>query len=203
MKYKFIMISLGLLLLFTWRSRLDQISYQSAPISLADSNGLTTPKGHQIKFIEKNASYFLQWKQGDEMKTLDYSFSTIEEGNGRTPRFVEESRDYIHLRAGCGNPCWIGIFLPLYKQGQPIIINEYMAVDLKNGLVASIRDSNIEIVNLRTSWKRVYNPGICDAAFLGYCIDKAYFENGKLMYSWIPDTTDATKSKVMKEIKIK
>ena len=82
--------------------------------------------------------------QDNQLKTLDSAYYSIEEGQAWTPVFVQENEDYIVLQAGCGSPCWIGIFLPLHNNDQPKVINEYLAFNLKSALVASINNDSIE-----------------------------------------------------------
>jgi hypothetical protein len=163
-----------------------------------------TPKGRKIIFVVKNNKYFIQWQQEDSLKTLNYPFDFIEEGNSSFPRFMEENEDYVLLRSGCGNPCWFGIFLPLYKAGQPKIVHEYIAVDLNSDLVASVKSSDsIEVLNLRTFDRQYIYPGKCESAFLGYCIDTAYFKEKYLHYVWTSETYINSNIRENKEFKIK
>lgn len=149
---------------------------------------ISTPNGHIIKLGRKGENFYLQWMQDNQLKTLDSAYYSIEEGQAWTPVFVQENEDYIVLQAGCGSPCWIGIFLPLHNNDQPKVINEYLAFNLKSALVASINNDSIEIINLKSSSKNSYYPGKCESAFPGYCIDTSYIKDNKFIYSWTPET---------------
>jgi hypothetical protein len=109
-----------------------------------------TPKGRVIRFRQVGKEFYLQWEVNNKIQTLDYPF-LVDGADAWLPRLKSENENYLFFRAGCGNPCWIGIFLPLYKNGQPEIIHEYIAADLSKELVAAVTSADsIEIINLRT-----------------------------------------------------
>jgi hypothetical protein len=146
-----------------------------------------TPMGRVVKFKRIDKEFYLQWESDDTLRTLDYPF-LVNGADAWLPRLVSENENYLFFRAGCGSPCWIGIFLPLYKNGHPEVIHEYIATDIDNNLVASVNYDSIEIINLRTLQKQYFKPGNCESAFLSYCIDKAYFKDNALYYCWSPKT---------------
>jgi len=146
-----------------------------------------TPNGCVVKFKQIDKEYYLQWESNNTTHTLDYPFQ-VDGADAWVPRFKSENKKYLFFRAGCGNPCWIGIFLPLYKNGQPVVISEYIAIDIENNLVASVSSDSIEITNLRTLRKQYFKPGNCESAFPGYCITDAYFKDNVLYYNWTATT---------------
>ena len=167
-------------------------------------DNFTTPNGQRIQFFVKDSAYYMQWKQADSIKTVDYTFDLVEGGNSSFPILVTENKNYVLLRHGCGSPCWNGFFLPLYKEGSSFIINNYLAYDLDKELVAYINDKDsLEIYNLRTSTKQTIYLEKCESAFKGYCIDTAYFQNNYFHYSWTPETYINSNKSQKRKIKLK
>lgn len=154
-----------------------------------------TPQGYAVKFKQVNNQFYLQWETNDSLRTVDYPFP-VGCADARLPKLKSENKNYLVMRAGCGNPCWVGFFLPLNRNARPAIIHEYIAFDLNNHLVASINIDSIEITNLITLKKQCFKPGNCESAFIGYCVDKAYFKNNILYYNWTPQTR-MNKSKII------
>src|ERR1035437_3714439 len=104
----------------------------------------------KLKIIN-DSCYVVQWGNSLKLKTCP---DTLHVDGHETwiPEFIAENKDYVVLRQGCGNPCWVGYFLPLNDSVKPRYIHEYLDYDLKNNLVAFIKGDNIiEIVNLKTS----------------------------------------------------
>lgn len=163
-------------------------------------DNFTTPFGQEIQFLVKDNKYYVQWRQSDSLMTLDYPFDLIENGHVSFPAFVAENKNYILLRTGCGNPCWLGLFLPLDKNNSAEIVNEYISFDLNSDVVAYIlsRDS-IAILNLRTHDKQYFSPGKCESVFPGYCIDTSYFKNKSFYYAWTPEIGVKNKKTKIKE----
>jgi len=151
---------------------------------IKDTIILKTPSGRFVNLSREAGNFYVEWLQGNELMKLDSAFNDIERGHAWTPRFIIENENYIVLRAGCGNPCWAGIFLPLYKGGLAKVISEYIAINLDSELVAAIKGDSIEVMNLRSMKNQITYLGKCESAFHGYCIDTAYFEGHKLIYEW-------------------
>jgi hypothetical protein len=162
----------------------------------------TTPSGQEILFLVKDNKYYVQWRQSDSLRTLDYPFDLIENGHVSFPSFVAESKNYILLNSGCGSPCWLGLFLPLDKNASPEIVNEYISFDLNAGVVAHISGADsISILNLKTHSKQFFYPSKCEAVFPGECIDTAYFKDKTFYYAWTSETSfDDKKAKIRKYI---
>jgi hypothetical protein len=170
---------------------------------LPDLSDIKTPKGHLIKFKKTDKVFYIQWQTNDSLRTLDYPFD-LNGADAWFPRLIDENEDYLLLKAACGNPCWIGIFLPLYKKGIPQIVHEYIAVDLNSDLVASINDTDsIEILNLKTSRRQSFNPGKCESSFPGGCMDTAYFKDNIFYYNWTEDTNKNSKKSKQRQYKLK
>jgi hypothetical protein len=160
-----------------------------------------TPLGAILKLkIINDSSYVVQWGNSFKLKTCP---DTLHLDGHETwiPEFIAENKDYIVLRQGCGNPCWVGYFLPLNDTIKPRYIHEYLDYDLKNNLVAFIKGDNIiEIINLKTSLKEDHATLSCTSAFLGYCIDSLSVKDKILKYKWFPKTTmDSKKGNWIKE----
>ena len=164
----------------------------------------TTPSGSKIKFTIKKEKYFLQWKNQKRYQTLNYPFE-LNGAESHKPKFIAESKDYILMRASCGNPCWIGAFLPKKSKNKPIIINEYFAYDLDKSYVCYLNSTteNLEILNLQTSTIQTIKTEYCSSAFKGYCIDTIYFSGKKLYYKWNCKNDSTSKNNELKEINIK
>lgn len=177
-----------------------KINYQNAPTSFK------TPKGRQIKFKIIDKYFYVQWDdKNNALQTLDYKFE-INGADAWTPRFISENDSYIFLRAGCGNPCWLGIFLPLYKDGRPEIIHEYLTYNLDKHYVAYINfgKDSLEVLNLKTSKKQTFPTDKCVSTFTNYCIDTMYFKDNFLYYKWNADTyINSKKSGQTKRVTIK
>jgi hypothetical protein len=148
-----------------------------------------TPNGVFIKLkINNDSTYLIQW--GDSLNLRTYPQRFEWDGHeSRIPRFIDENKDFVVMRQSCGNPCWIGYFLPLIDSLEPRSINEYLDFDLNNNLVASIKETNIiEIVNLKSNLTEDHKTKGCVSAFLGYCLDSLSIRDKTLKYKWIPTT---------------
>jgi len=151
---------------------------------------MKTPLGRSIKLkLINDSSYMIQW--GDSLKLKTYPQTFLLDGHKTwIPQYISENKDFIVMRQGCGNPCWVGYFLPINDSLKPHTIHEYLDFDLDNNLVASIKDSNIiEVKNLKTNSIENHILNGCNSVFLGYCIDSLTIKNGILKYNWIPKTT--------------
>ncbi len=137
--------------------------------------------------IVNDSSYLLQWGNSLNLKTFPDTFN-LDGHETYIPKFIDENEDYIVMRKGCGNPCWIGYFLPINDSIKPISIYEYLDYDLENNLVAYINGNSIEIVNLKSKQTEVHGTKDCISAFIGYCIDSLSIKNRILSYKWIPET---------------
>lgn len=138
--------------------------------------------------VVTDSTYHIQWGDSLNLKTYPDLFP-MDGYETRIPLFIAENSDYIVMRQGCGNACWVGYFLPLKESLQPEMIHEYLDYDLDNGLVAFVKDtSTIEIVNLKTGQTEDHQTDGCTSAFPGYCIDSLSIKNRILKYKWIPDT---------------
>ena len=128
--------------------------------------------GTILKFkIINDSCYVVQWGNSLKLKTCP---DTLHLDGHETwiPEFIAENKDYIVLRQGCGNPCWVGYFLPLNDSVKPRYIHEYLDYDLKNDLVAFINNkNNIGIINLRTGLTEDHKTKNRTSVFPGYCLD--------------------------------
>jgi hypothetical protein len=151
---------------------------------------ITTPLGGIIKHkITNDTSYVIEWGKSSNMRTFPDTFR-LDGHDSWMPRFIAENKNYIVLKAGCGNPCWTGYFLPIDKSIKPQKYPEYLYFDLDNHLVVYIKESDIiEIINLKTGKNEYHKLGNCESVFPGYCIDSLSIKNKTLRYKWIPETT--------------
>jgi hypothetical protein len=153
----------------------------------------------KLKIIN-DSCYIVQW--GNSLK-LNTCPDTLHLDGHETwiPELIAENKDYIVLRQGCGNPCWVGYFLPLNESDTPRYIHEYLDFNLKNNLVAFIKSDNIiEIVNLKTSLTEDHKTKNCTSAFPGYCIDSLSVKDKILKYKWFPKANkDSKKGILIKE----
>jgi hypothetical protein len=204
LKILFIVLTFGLYACNTTQDKISDYLTSKKEINLNHPGNFTTPNGQEIRFLVKDSKYNVQWRQGDSLKTLNYFFNLAEGGHTSFPSLIAENKNYVLLRSGCGNPCWLGLFLPLYKGGKPQIVNEYIAFDLNSDLVAFISNTDsIAILNLKKFDKQYFNPGKCESAFPGYCIDTAYFKNNTFYYSWNSETTIRSKKAKIKEFALR
>jgi hypothetical protein len=166
---------------------------------------IKTPNGQIIKFkLINDSSYLVQWGDSLDLKTFP---DTIYMDNHESwiPTFIAENKDYIVMSCSCGNPCWVGYFLPLRDSTKPKSIHEYLDFDIDNDLVAYIKDSkSIEIINLKSNQTEIHKLNDCSSAFPGYCIDSLSIKNRTLKYKWIPETTINSEKGdlIMEKIKI-
>lgn len=140
----------------------------------------------RLKIVD-DSTYYIQWGNSTKMKTFPEKFN-LEGAEAWIPRLIYENNDYLVMRGGCGNPCWVGYFLPLHEGSKPQMIHEYLGYDLENHLVAYVSDNSIEILNLKTNSIEVHKTKGCVSAFIGYCIDSLSIKNRTLKYKWIPDS---------------
>jgi len=159
------------------------------------------PLGTILKLkIINDSSYIVQWGNSLKLKTCPDTL-LLDGHETWMPKLIAENKDYIVLRQECGNPCWVGYFLPLNDSIKPQYIHEYLDFDLKNNLVAFIKGDNIiEILNLKTGLTEDHKTKNCTSAFLGYCIDSLSIKDKILKYKWFPKTNmDSNKGNWIKE----
>jgi len=170
-------------------------SSRFSPDYLGYLKTIKTPAGKIIKYKLMNDScYCLQWGDSMNLKTLPDTFY-MDNHETWIPKFITENTNYIVMRNSCGNPCWVGYFLPLHDSVKPVSIHEYLDFDIENDIVAYIKDSNsIEILNLKTRQTETHKFSDCNSAFPGYCIDSLSIKNKILKYKWIPETLINSKS---------
>jgi hypothetical protein len=163
-----------------------------------------TSFGNIIKYkVINDSSYQIQWGDSIDLKIYPETFH-LDGHAGWVPHYIADNKDYIVLRQSCGNPCWIGYFLPISDTIKPHAISEYLDFDLDNNLVASIKYPNlIEIINLRTNCTEKYIINGCNSAFIGYCIDSLSIKNKVLKYNWIPKTIMDSNNYITRIEKIK
>lgn len=162
---------------------------------------IRTPLGITIRFkIINDSSFLIQWGHPLNLKTFPDTLK-LDVHEAWIPRYIAENKDYIVLRQGCGNPCWVGYFLPLNDSIKEQTIHEYLDFDLSNNLVAWIKGTNvIEIVNLKTKMNEEHKINGCGSSFLGYCIDSLSIKDKTLKYKWFPKTKfDSERGIIMKE----
>lgn len=148
-----------------------------------------TPIGRYIRFkIINKSRYIMQWGDSINLRMYPDTFYLDGLSNG-IPLFIEENKDYIVMKSGCGSPCWVGYFLPLNNITEPFAAHEYLGYDLNDNLVSFVKDSNvISVYNIKS--KQIENHVIngCTSAFIGYCIDSLSIKKKVLKYKWYPDT---------------
>ena len=164
---------------------------------------IKTPLGITIEFkIIEESRYIIQWGNSMNLRTLPDTFN-LDGHETWIPKFIDESKDYIVLRKGCGNPCWIGYFLPTNDSIKPVSVNDYLGYNLDDNLIAYINDNSIEVIDLKTRKTETHKMEGCNSAFLGYCIDSLSIKNRTLIYKWIPETLIKSKESKLKTEKIK
>lgn len=151
---------------------------------IPEKTEVKTPKGNSFRFKTKGTKFLLQWRQGDQFKTLDYTFDT-EGADSWLPYLVEENQDFLVVRAGCGSPCWTGFFLPLKNKLSVAIINGYIAYDLYNNYVAYFNKADdLEVLNLKNGKTQSWETQTCKFLFKNPCIDTLYFRKNSVYYKW-------------------
>lgn len=162
-----------------------------------DLSPITTRRGTTIRFIPADSTYSISWTRNKKRNILQDERFRLEGADGWFPRIQDEHKDYIVMSAGCGNPCWYGIFLPLYGTGKARVIGSYLGYDLDQHYVAcfdcSGKSGAIAVLNLKTSRRERFRTGHCRSAFAPYCIDTLYFKGKSLYYRWMPGTAMAGK----------
>jgi len=156
---------------------------------LSNLKTIQTPNGQTIKYkLINDSCYLLQWGNSLDLKTLQDTFF-MDNHESWIPKFITENKNYIVMRQSCGNPCWVGYFLPLNGSTKPTSLHEYLDFDIENDLVAYIKDSKvIEIINLKSRETETHNLKDCTSAFPGYFIDSLSIKHRTLKYKWIPET---------------
>lgn len=148
---------------------------------------LTTPNGNVFKYRTYEGIFQLQWNQKGKWKHCEYKF-VVNGPEAHKPKFIAENDKYVLLRAGCGNPCWIGFFFPLNEGANATIVNEYVAYDLNQDYVVSISNENkLQLLNLKTHQFETIKTPKCESAFSPYCIDTIYFQKKQLKFKWKTD----------------
>lgn len=170
-----------------------------------DLTDVKTALGHIIKYKRTGDSFQVQWFQNGQLKTLTGCEFQVCSADAWIPRFKSENENYLLLKAGCGNPCWMGFFLPLNGDQQPNVIHEYLAYDLDQNYVAQINYDldSIEVLNLKSNKTQRFKTGNCKSAFKGYCFDTMYFDKKCLKYSWDSAVDWSSKTKRIIKLKLK
>jgi hypothetical protein len=169
-----------------------------------DLSDITTPHGNPIKFKRNGDNFQVQWVQNSRLKTFtEYEFE-VYGANSWLPRFQDENQEYVLMRAGCGSPCWLGLFLPLTGDRSAKLIHEYLAYDLDQNYVAFLADDSdsLEVLNLKSARSERFKLATCKAAFKGWCIDTIFFEGQTLKFSWDSVVNWQKKEKALKKLKI-
>mgnify|MGYP001171527670 CR=1 FL=1 len=212
MRFFLIVLVLGLLTSCNQKKRID--STLKSDSLIVDSKyvkntwnnyfrPIKTPLGITIEFkIIEESRYIIQWGNSMNLRTLPDTFN-LDGHETWIPKFIDESKDYIVLRKGCGNPCWIGYFLPTNDSIKPVSVNDYLGYNLDDNLIAYINDNSIEVIDLKTRKTETHKMEGCNSAFLGYCIDSLSIKNRTLIYKWIPETLIKSKESKLKTEKIK
>lgn len=163
-----------------------------------------TPLGaiFRLKIIT-DSTYVIQWGDSLSLKTFPVAFY-LDGHETWIPKFIDENKDYIVMRQGCGNPCWIGYFLPLDDSIKPGMFHEYLDYDLNNNLIVYVKSSKIiGITNIKTDQIEDHKIEGCTSVFLGYCIDSLTIKNRILKFKWISDTIKNSQKGDFKTEKIK
>lgn len=151
--------------------------------------------------IANDSTFYMQWGNLSKMRTFPEKFN-LSGVEAWIPRLIDENKDYLVMRQGCGNPCWVGYFLPKNENTKPHMIHEYLGYDLENHLVAYINDNSIDILNLRDNSVEVHKTRGRTSAFIGYCIDNLSLKKGTLKYIWYPDSWINSKKGILVSEKI-
>ena len=191
MKYIMILLSFFLMIPCSHGKHSDAIKAASrfSQEYLSNLKTVKTPNGQVIKYkLINDSCYLVQWGDSLDLKTFPDIFF-MDNHESWIPKFIAENKDYIVMRQSCGNPCWVGYFLPLHGSTKPTSLHEYLDFDIDNDLVVYIKDSKtIEIINLKSRETETHNLNNCTSAFPGYCIDSLSIKFKTLKYKWIPDT---------------
>jgi hypothetical protein len=160
-------------------------------------------KGLTIKYkIINNSRYILQWGDSDYERTLTDTFY-LDGLETAIPWLIKENDKYVVLESGCGNPCWVGYFIPKDTLIQPLIVHEFLGYNIDDDLVAFVKDTYVlEIINIKTKRTQDIILKGCASAFLGYCIDSLTIEHKIVNYKWTPDTYIESKNGHIKRVKI-
>lgn len=141
----------------------------------------------KFKFIS-DSSYILQWGKLKKLKTFQQTFN-LDGHETWIPKLIDENKNYLVFRQGCGNPCWTGYFLPKNDSVNPLSVSEYLGYDLIDNLVVYVKNSNtLEIINIKTRKVQDIELKGCKSAFPGYCIKNLTIKDKILRFKWIPDT---------------
>jgi len=155
---------------------------------------IKTPNGVAINYtLANDSTYHISWGKENTLRTLPQLFYCDAPVITR-PYLVEENKDYLVLRFGCGSTYWAGIFLPLYAEAEPQMIPFYYDYDLENNLVAyldsGIIQPTVSIINLKTTKTQQHVLGKkCESAIPTYCLDSLSIQGGELYYKWAPSIT--------------
>ena len=148
---------------------------------------LKTSNGKLVHLVEKDSITLVQWKIGSQTKNFECPFASYDHEAWQLS-VHDENKDYIVLRAGCGNPCWYGLFLPLYENGEPKLIDDYIAYDLNQNYVAYFNENDsLEVLNLRTFKTEAFKTEKCSPANKTYCIGSVHFKKKEIIIKWIKD----------------
>lgn len=149
---------------------------------------ITTGSGFIVlhKIIDSD-HYQILWGKRGNLKTYKGIFEKYSDAS--IPRFETETKNFLILRYGCGNPCWGCIALPkdpLFKPQAIMYDEDYnYENDLlvywnyeKKGLTMTVR-------NLKTEKEKDFP--LCDTCFSAaseYCLNSVKLYSNKIYFKW-------------------
>jgi len=152
-----------------------------------------------------DSHYVIKWGVNNTTMCSADTFD-LDGSESRLPKIIAKGNDFILMRQGCGNPCWIGYFLGLTDLNKYVVIHEYLAYDLINNLVAYVdsdSDSSIRILNITTGESELHKFRGCNSAFIGYCIASADFVDDRLIIRFVDADNNSHGKKISIKLKIK
>ena len=165
---------------------------------------VTTPKGSFVRYrASSDSTYIVFWGNQNFQRKLDELPVSSDSGY---PRFKLESDKVLVLRAGCGNPCWIGFILPLNARSPVRVYSMPLAYDMERCLVVhpgeSSPDTTLWVENFITSERQAIPGPACQSAFVGHCVDSLSFSGNALFIRWITDFEKDTRQETRVQLRL-
>ena len=175
-------LSMIILLCSTLRVN-SQSNYKNTPLP----KNINTENGYFVKYsLVSDTSYIISWGNKKFHRNLDEK--TIG-ADAWYPRYEYSNDSVIILRAGCGNPCWYALILPLNKNKQIRRVDFPEGYDMKNNLIVYLgnNDTLIVIENYLDGKRKAIIGKNCGSSFNGYCIDSISINNRQFYMRWFTD----------------
>lgn len=145
------------------------------------------------KIIDSN-HYQILWGKQNNLKTYKETFEAYSDAS--IPKLKTETKNFLILRYGCGNPCWGCVTLPKDSLFKPQDMMYDMGYNSENDLLAywnyEKKGLTITVRSLKTEKEKDFL--LCDTCFSAasiYCLNSVKLYSNKIYFKWNSTRNDS------------